>query len=66
MSPRMSHSFHALPHPSQWEFIDKVVKPMLALEGDRLPVSVLEPEGFMPPGTTQVRLCGSAGAGPQV
>ncbi|KAG2483210.1 hypothetical protein HYH03_017908 [Edaphochlamys debaryana] len=39
---------------SRWEFIEKVAKPMLALEGDKLPVSVFSPEGFVPPGTTAI------------
>ncbi|GLC36254.1 hypothetical protein PLESTM_000423900 [Pleodorina starrii] len=37
---------------SRWEFMETVAKPMLALEGDKLPVSVFSPEGFVPPGTT--------------
>ena len=28
---------------SKWKFIEEVAKPMLALEGDRLPVSVFQP-----------------------
>ncbi|GAB4824108.1 hypothetical protein N2152v2_011154 [Parachlorella kessleri] len=36
------------------QFIDRVVQPMLALEGDKLPVSVFTPGGYMPPGTTAV------------
>lgn len=28
---------------NKWEFIEHVAKPMLALEGDRLPVSVMSP-----------------------
>uniref|UniRef100_A0A7S0RJ95 pyruvate dehydrogenase (NADP(+)) n=2 Tax=Chlamydomonas leiostraca TaxID=1034604 RepID=A0A7S0RJ95_9CHLO len=39
---------------SKLAFIEDVVKPMLALEGDRLPVSVFSPSGFMPPGTTVI------------
>ncbi|GLI66847.1 hypothetical protein VaNZ11_010830 [Volvox africanus] len=39
---------------SRWEFIEKVARPMLALEGDKLPVSVFSPEGFVPPGTTVI------------
>nr|CCA61743.1 pyruvate ferredoxin oxidoreductase [Chlamydomonas reinhardtii] len=39
---------------SRWEFIETVAKPMLALEGDKLPVSVFSPEGFVPPGTTVI------------
>eukprot|EP00798_Chlamydomonas_sp_ICE-L_P005518 gene5518-4149_t len=39
---------------SKWQFIEDVAKPMLALEGDRLPVSVFEPAGFTPRGTTVV------------
>ncbi|WIA36898.1 hypothetical protein OEZ86_008144 [Tetradesmus obliquus] len=35
-------------------FLEEVVKPVLAMEGDRLPVSVFRPGGFMPPGTTAI------------
>ncbi|EFJ49484.1 pyruvate-ferredoxin oxidoreductase [Volvox carteri f. nagariensis] len=37
---------------SRWEFMEQVARPMLALEGDKLPVSIFSPEGFVPPGTT--------------
>ncbi|GAB4821587.1 hypothetical protein N2152v2_008633 [Parachlorella kessleri] len=36
------------------EFLERVVKPMLNMEGDRLPVSVFVPGGFFPPGTTAI------------
>lgn len=36
------------------QFLEEVVKPILAMEGDRLPVSVFKPGGFMPPGTTAI------------
>ncbi|EFN55341.1 hypothetical protein CHLNCDRAFT_134349 [Chlorella variabilis] len=36
------------------EFLNNVVMPMLAMEGDKLPVSVFTPGGFFPPGTTAV------------
>jgi pyruvate-ferredoxin/flavodoxin oxidoreductase len=36
------------------EFLERVVRPMLAMEGDKLPVSVFTPGGFMPPGTTAI------------
>lgn len=36
------------------EFLEKVVKPMLNMEGDKLPVSVFAPGGFFPPGTTAI------------
>mmetsp|Transcript_33261 Transcript_33261/g.73565 ORF Transcript_33261/g.73565 Transcript_33261/m.73565 type:complete len:1321 (+) Transcript_33261:162-4124(+) len=39
---------------SKWHFIEEVAKPMLALEGDNLPVSVFGPDGFVPPGTTVI------------
>ncbi|GFR48672.1 hypothetical protein Agub_g10627 [Astrephomene gubernaculifera] len=39
---------------SRLEFLEKVAQPMLALEGDKLPVSVFSPEGFVPPGTTVI------------
>ncbi|KAG1661267.1 hypothetical protein FOA52_003725 [Chlamydomonas sp. UWO 241] len=32
-------------------FIENVARPMLAMEGDALPVSVFSPQGFTPPGT---------------
>lgn len=35
-------------------FLEKVVRPMLAMEGDKLPVSVFAPRGFLPPGTTAI------------
>lgn len=36
------------------EFLENVVRPMLNMEGDKLPVSVFSPGGFMPPGTTVI------------
>ncbi|KXZ51159.1 hypothetical protein GPECTOR_13g646 [Gonium pectorale] len=39
---------------SRLAFLEQVAAPMLALEGDKLPVSVFEPEGFVPPGTTVI------------
>ncbi|MFH1101771.1 MAG: pyruvate:ferredoxin (flavodoxin) oxidoreductase [Methanobacteriota archaeon] len=35
------------------EFITKVMRPMLAQQGDKLPVSVFTPAGIFPPGTTK-------------
>eukprot|EP01012_Entosiphon_sulcatum_P043939 TRINITY_DN583_c0_g2_i1.p1 TRINITY_DN583_c0_g2~~TRINITY_DN583_c0_g2_i1.p1 ORF type:complete len:1924 (-),score=325.54 TRINITY_DN583_c0_g2_i1:205-5187(-) len=34
------------------EFVEKIMDPVLALEGDKLPVSCFVPGGFMPPATT--------------
>lgn len=39
---------------SKLQFIEEVAKPMLAMDGDSLPVSVFSPEGFVPPGTAEV------------
>jgi pyruvate-ferredoxin/flavodoxin oxidoreductase len=36
------------------EFLNNVVRPMLAMEGDKLPVSVFPPGGVFPPGTTDI------------
>jgi len=36
---------------SMLQFLEEVARPMLAMEGDNLPVSVFSPEGFTPPGT---------------
>lgn len=36
------------------EFLENVVRPMLNMEGDKLPVSVFAPGGFFPPGTTVI------------
>jgi len=36
------------------QFVREVAKPMLALEGDKLPVSVFQPGGVVPPGTTEI------------
>ncbi|KAI8468670.1 MAG: thiamine diphosphate-binding protein [Monoraphidium minutum] len=36
------------------DFLHQVVMPMLAMEGDKLPVSVFAPGGFFPPGTTAI------------
>ncbi|WP_027186336.1 pyruvate:ferredoxin (flavodoxin) oxidoreductase [Desulfovibrio inopinatus] len=42
------------------EFIANVVKPILALKGDELPVSVFDPDGRFPVGTTQYEKRGVA------
>ncbi len=42
------------------EFITNVVKPILALKGDELPVSALDPDGRFPVGTTQYEKRGVA------
>lgn len=39
-------------HRKAPEFVLKVARPCLALEGDSLPVSALTPDGTMPPGST--------------
>eukprot|EP00741_Cyanophora_paradoxa_P023775 tig00021621_g22964.t1 len=41
------------PGPVATDFVKNVVKPMLAMEGDSLPVSAFVPGGVVPPGTTQ-------------
>ena len=42
------------------EFLSKVMKPMLAQQGDKLPVSVFTPGGFFPTGTTKYEKRGVA------
>ncbi|KAG2495627.1 hypothetical protein HYH03_006227 [Edaphochlamys debaryana] len=49
---------------SRLEFIERVARPMLALQGDKLPVSVFPPEGFAPPGTTAIEKRAVAAAVP--
>ncbi|GAB4822569.1 hypothetical protein N2152v2_009615 [Parachlorella kessleri] len=49
---------------SPQEFLRKVVQPMLAMEGDKLPVSVFTPGGFFPPGTTSIEKRAIASAVP--
>ncbi|MCM1429726.1 MAG: pyruvate:ferredoxin (flavodoxin) oxidoreductase [Clostridium sp.] len=34
------------------EFVDKIARPCMSLEGDELPVSAFTPDGVMPPSTT--------------
>jgi pyruvate-ferredoxin/flavodoxin oxidoreductase len=45
---------------NQPEFITKVMCPMLAQQGDKLPVSVFTPAGIFPPGTTKYEKRGVA------
>lgn len=42
------------------EYFDTLVRPILALEGDKLPVSAFTPDGFVPLGTTQYEKRGIA------
>ncbi len=42
------------------EFITKIMKPMLAQQGDKLPVSALPPDGIFPTATTQYEKRGVA------
>jgi len=42
------------------EFVKKVMRPMLAQQGDKLPVSVFTPGGFFPTGTTKYEKRGVA------
>ncbi len=42
------------------EYFDTFVKPILAQEGDKLPVSALDPRGFVPTGTTKYEKRGIA------
>jgi len=42
------------------EFITKVARPMLAQQGDKLPVSAFTPAGLFPPGTTRYEKRGVA------
>lgn len=45
---------------SEPEFVKKVMRPMLALKGDELPVSAFTPGGFFPVGTTKYEKRGIA------
>ena len=45
---------------SEPEFVQKVMKPMLAQQGDKLPVSALPPDGIFPTATTQYEKRGIA------
>lgn len=65
---------HEIPYPSSWatltpekplkrdvpEFISKVMCPMLAQQGDTLPVSAFTPAGIFPSGTTKYEKRGVA------
>ncbi len=42
------------------EFVKKVMRPIMALKGDELPVSVFEPDGVFPVGTTKYEKRGVA------
>jgi pyruvate-ferredoxin/flavodoxin oxidoreductase len=42
------------------EFVEKVMRPMLAQQGDKLPVSVFRPDGIFPTATTQYEKRGIA------
>ena len=42
------------------EYFNKIVKPILAQEGDQLPVSAFTPDGFVPTGTTKFEKRGIA------
>ncbi|WP_028319819.1 pyruvate:ferredoxin (flavodoxin) oxidoreductase [Desulfatiglans anilini] len=42
------------------EFVEKIMRPMLAQQGDRLPVSALPPDGVFPTATTQYEKRGIA------
>ena len=46
------------------DFITEIAIPMLAMDGDRLPVSIFGPEGFVPAGTTVVEKRAIANAVP--
>ncbi|XP_013418498.1 uncharacterized protein LOC106179427 isoform X2 [Lingula anatina] len=47
-------------HTKATEFVENIMNPVLALEGDKLPVSAFEPGGHMPIGTTQYEKRGIA------
>ena len=47
------------------EFVPKVMRPMLAQQGDKLPVSAFSPDGIFPVGTTQYEKRGIAIKVPQ-
>lgn len=65
---------HEIQYPSSWstltpekplkrevpEFVSKVMCPMLAQQGDKLPVSAFTPAGIFPPGTTKYEKRGVA------
>ncbi|MBU1940242.1 MAG: pyruvate:ferredoxin (flavodoxin) oxidoreductase, partial [Candidatus Thermoplasmatota archaeon] len=48
------------PTPNEPEFIHKVMRPMLAQQGDKLPVSAFTPAGIFPTGTTKYEKRGIA------
>jgi len=54
----------AAPHDDP-EYITKVVKPILAQQGDKLPVSAMDPAGLMPLGTAAFEKRGVANAVPE-
>lgn len=51
-------------HIEKPEFITKIMEPVLALEGDKLPVSAFEPGGYQPIATTKYEKRGIAPAIP--
>lgn len=42
-----------MPFDNPQTFVDEIMHPVLALEGDDLPVSAFTPGGYMPSATTQ-------------
>ncbi|OGP58739.1 MAG: pyruvate:ferredoxin (flavodoxin) oxidoreductase [Deltaproteobacteria bacterium RBG_13_49_15] len=48
------------PSSDEPEFVKQVIRPMLAQQGDRLPVSAFSPDGIFPVGTTQYEKRGVA------
>ncbi len=46
--------------PDEPDFVKNVMRPILALEGDKLPVSAFEPDGTFPTGTTRYEKRGVA------
>jgi len=47
-------------HPDEPDFVKNVMRPMLAQQGDKLPVSAFNPEGIFPVGTTKYEKRGVA------
>uniref|UniRef100_A0A061SAJ8 pyruvate dehydrogenase (NADP(+)) n=1 Tax=Tetraselmis sp. GSL018 TaxID=582737 RepID=A0A061SAJ8_9CHLO len=57
---RVSHAVSAKETAGKWQYIERIVMPMLRQEGDALPVSVFPCDGAVPPGTAAVEKRGIA------
>ncbi|WP_028571026.1 pyruvate:ferredoxin (flavodoxin) oxidoreductase [Desulfonatronum lacustre] len=71
---KATEALHSVDYPASWadlsgkaatpgqvpEFVSKVMRPMLAQQGDKLPVSCFTPDGIFPTGTSQYEKRGVA------